>query len=150
MELYGLRTFGSVKTGFHCNCEFCGFQNPHISSKPAIYIEIHGFLWSKAYHIYPLSSIKVFQTKYQHVASFSFRWSFQGPWGFPLPQGSGFFYFDIQNFRNVTASGVNAPPLRGRRLPPPVGNPGSTTGLFSKMTHKILPFILKHKIFYEL
>ena len=36
------------------------------------------------------------------------------------------FRFDIQNFRNVTASGVNAP-LRGRC--PPTGNPGSATGV---------------------
>ena len=38
------------------------------------------------------------------------------------PEGSRFFRFDIQNFRNVAASGVGAP-LRGWR--PPTGNPGS-------------------------
>ena len=31
------------------------------------------------------------------------------------PQGSTFLHFNIQNFRNVTASGVGVPPLRGRR-----------------------------------
>ena len=36
----------------------------------------------------------------------------------PPPKGSRFFRFDIQNFRNVTASGVHAPPTRS-------GNPGS-------------------------
>ena len=40
------------------------------------------------------------------------------------PQGSRFFCLDIQNFWNVTVSGVNAP-LWGR--PPPTGNPGSDT-----------------------
>ena len=39
------------------------------------------------------------------------------------PQGSRFFRFDIQNFRNVTASGVHAPPMRS--TPPLRGNPGS-------------------------
>ena len=34
----------------------------------------------------------------------------------PPPQGSRFFHFDIQNFRNVAASGVGAP-LRGWRPP---------------------------------
>ena len=32
------------------------------------------------------------------------------------PQGSRFFRFDIQNFRNIIASGVHAP-LRGLRTP---------------------------------
>ena len=31
----------------------------------------------------------------------------------------------VQNFWNVTGLGVNAQPLRGRRPPPPTGNPGS-------------------------
>ena len=44
----------------------------------------------------------------------------------PPPYGARFFHFDIQIFRNVAASGVGAPPLRGRR--PPMGNPGSATG----------------------
>ena len=34
----------------------------------------------------------------------------------PPPQGSRFFRFDIQSFRNVTALGVIAPLLRGPRL----------------------------------
>ena len=38
------------------------------------------------------------------------------------------FRFDIQNFRNVTASGVHTPPPRGP-TPPPTGNPGSATVL---------------------
>ena len=41
------------------------------------------------------------------------------------PQGSRFFHFDTQKFRNVTASGVHAP-LRGPRSPP-AGNPRSAT-----------------------
>ena len=45
--------------------------------------------------------------------------------GSPPPRGSRFFRFDIQNFQNVTASGVHAP-LRGPH--PPTGNPGSATG----------------------
>ena len=40
------------------------------------------------------------------------------------PQGSRFFRFDIQMFRNVAASGVGAPLRAGR---PPTGNPGSAT-----------------------
>ena len=40
----------------------------------------------------------------------------------PPPQGSRFFHFDIQNFRNVTALGV---PMRS--TPPPMGTPGSAT-----------------------
>ena len=43
----------------------------------------------------------------------------------PTPQGPRFFRFHIQNFRNVTASGVYTP-LRGPA--PPTGNPGSATG----------------------
>ena len=38
------------------------------------------------------------------------------------PQGSRFFCFDIQNFRNVTASGVHVPPHAS-----PTENPGSAT-----------------------
>ena len=34
------------------------------------------------------------------------------------PKGSGFFRFYIQNFQNVTASGVQAPPPRARSTPP--------------------------------
>ena len=41
-------------------------------------------------------------------------------------KGSRFFRSDIQNFENVTASGVHTP-LRGPR--PPTGNPGSATVL---------------------
>ena len=41
----------------------------------------------------------------------------------PPPQGSRFFRFDIQNFRNVAASGVGAPPYEVGA--PPTGNPGS-------------------------
>ena len=44
------------------------------------------------------------------------------------PQGSKFFRFDIQNFQNITASGVHAPPVRGPR--PPMGNPGSATAIY--------------------
>ena len=44
----------------------------------------------------------------------------------PPPQGSRFFRFDIQNFRNVAALGVGAPPTR--LAPPPTGNPGSAAG----------------------
>ena len=40
------------------------------------------------------------------------------------PLGSRFFRFDIQNFQNVTASGVHAPP---EVHAPPTGNPGSAT-----------------------
>ena len=36
----------------------------------------------------------------------------------PSPEGSRFFRFNIQNFRNVTASGVHAPPTRST---PPYG-----------------------------
>ena len=39
------------------------------------------------------------------------------------PYGSRLFRFDIQNFRNVAASGVHAPPT---------GNPGSATAKFLK------------------
>ena len=42
------------------------------------------------------------------------------------PQGSRFFRFDIQIFRNVAALGVGAP-LRGWRSP--MGNPGSVAAL---------------------
>ena len=49
-----------------------------------------------------------------------------GSKGGRAPQGSRFFRFDIQNFRNVTASGVHAP-LRGPR--PPTGNPGMGTAV---------------------
>ena len=48
----------------------------------------------------------------------------------PPPQGSRFFCFDIQNFRNIAASGVGTP-LRGWR--PPMGNPGSATGMGIKV-----------------
>ena len=41
------------------------------------------------------------------------------------PYGSRFFHFDMQNFRNVAASGVHGP--RTRSTPPPTGNPGSAT-----------------------
>ena len=37
-----------------------------------------------------------------------------------------FLRFNIQTFRNITASGVHAPPARS--TPPPTGNPGSATG----------------------
>ena len=40
------------------------------------------------------------------------------------PQGSQFFHFDIQNFRNVTASGVHTPSYEVHA--PSTGNPGST------------------------
>ena len=43
----------------------------------------------------------------------------------PPPQGSQFFRFDIQNFRNVTASGVHTPSYEVHA--PPTGNPGSAT-----------------------
>ena len=43
------------------------------------------------------------------------------------PQGSQFFRFDIQNFRNVTASGVHTPSYEVHAPPPPTGNPGSAT-----------------------
>ena len=36
------------------------------------------------------------------------------------PYGSRFFHFDIQNFRNVTASGVHAPPPPQEILDPPL------------------------------
>ena len=36
------------------------------------------------------------------------------------PKGSRFFHFDIQNFQNITVSGVNAP-LTPTRLAPPTG-----------------------------
>ena len=42
------------------------------------------------------------------------------------PQGSRFFPFDIQNFRNVTASGVGGPCYEVN-APPHTGNPGSAT-----------------------
>ena len=41
------------------------------------------------------------------------------------PRGSRFFHFDIQNFRNVTTSGVHGPSTRS--TPPLTGNPGSAT-----------------------
>ena len=44
----------------------------------------------------------------------------------PPPQGSQFFRFDIQNFWNVTASGVHTPSYEVH-APPPTGNPGSAT-----------------------
>ena len=43
------------------------------------------------------------------------------------PYGSRFFRFDMQNFRNVAASGVHGPPYEVHA--PPTGNPGSATGL---------------------
>ena len=43
----------------------------------------------------------------------------------PPPQVSQFFRFDIQNFRNVTASGVHTPSYEVHA--PPTGNPGSAT-----------------------
>ena len=46
------------------------------------------------------------------------------------PQGSRFFRFDIQNFRNVTASGVHAPP--------PTGNPGSALNLIPLFIFKAI------------
>ena len=44
----------------------------------------------------------------------------------PPPYGSRFFRFDMQNFRNVAASGVHGPPYE-IHAPPPTGNPGSAT-----------------------
>ena len=41
------------------------------------------------------------------------------------PQGSQFFHFDTQNFRNVTALGVHTPPYEVHA--PYTGNPGSAT-----------------------
>ena len=43
--------------------------------------------------------------------------------------------FNIQNFQNVTALGVHAPPLRGPR--PPTGNSGSATGLYCLFPKKV-------------
>ena len=43
------------------------------------------------------------------------------------PYGSRFFRFDMQNFLNVAASGVHAPPYEVHA--PPTGNPGSATAL---------------------
>ena len=43
------------------------------------------------------------------------------------PYGSRFFHFDMQNFRNVAASGVHSLPYEVHA--PPTGNPGSTTAL---------------------
>ena len=45
----------------------------------------------------------------------------------PPPPGSQFFHFDIQNFQNVTASGVDTPHYEVH-APPSTGNPGSATG----------------------
>ena len=42
------------------------------------------------------------------------------------PYGSRFFRFDMQNFRNVAASGVHGLPYEVHA--PPTGNPGSATG----------------------
>ena len=53
----------------------------------------------------------------------------------PPPQGSRFFHFHIQHFRNVTTLGVSAPP-GGRR--PLTRNPGSVTGFW-----KILPRVFQ-------
>ena len=41
------------------------------------------------------------------------------------PYGSRFFRFDMQNFRNVAASGAHSPPYEVQA--PPKGNPGSAT-----------------------
>ena len=43
------------------------------------------------------------------------------------PPGSRFLRFDIQNFRNITASGVSAPSYEVDG--PPTGNPGSATAI---------------------
>ena len=45
----------------------------------------------------------------------------------PPPYGSRFFHFDMQNFRNVAASGVHGPSYEVHA--PPMGNPGSATVL---------------------
>ena len=45
------------------------------------------------------------------------------------PQGSRFFRFDIQIFRNIAASGVGAPHEVGA---PTTGNPGSATETHSE------------------
>ena len=54
-------------------------------------------------------------------------WHIGGSKGVPgaRPQGSRFFRFDIQNVRNLTASGVHAPSNEVHA--PPMGNPGSAT-----------------------
>ena len=49
----------------------------------------------------------------------------------PPPYRAKFFRFDIQNFQNVTVSGVHAP-LRGPH--PPTGNPGSATDISQRKT----------------
>ena len=53
------------------------------------------------------------------------------------PHGSRFFRFDIQHFRNVTASGVHAT-LRGS-CPPLMGNPGSATGIRGLNVREYVP-----------
>ena len=49
------------------------------------------------------------------------------------PYGSRFFHFDIQNFRNVAASGAGAP----HEVSAPMGNPGSATGVVYFMVSEV-------------
>ena len=57
-------------------------------------------------------------------------------------KGPDSFVFDIQNFRNVTVSGVYAP-LRGPR--PPTGNPGSATAFIDLKLDDRLYIISFHR-----
>ena len=85
------------------------------------------FVMSSSYHIFIMYFIggSSWRVRRTHPSS-------------PPPQGSRFFHFDIQNFWNVTASGVGAPPLRGRH--PPTGNPGSATVLKVRSLRVYVPY----------
>ena len=59
-----------------------------------------------------------------------------------VPQGSRFFCFDIQNLRNITASGVHAPPTRSTPLLRKILDPPLPRfdGYWHEMTHKTITF----------
>ena len=70
---------------------------------------------------YPFESLVLFQSIVQKVFYIG------GSRGGRPPYGSRFFCFDMQNFRNVAASGVHGSPYEVHA--PPTGNPGSATVL---------------------
>ena len=72
-------------------------------------------VWWVRVHLYPVESV---QHKIQVVTNWSLA-DLERACPVHAPQGVRFFRFDIQNFQNVTASGVHAP-LWGQ-CPPPYG-----------------------------
>ena len=53
---------------------------------------------------------------------------------------TGFFHFHIRFCQKMPTSEVNAPPT-ARHPPPPMGNPGSATGLSVRSGEKTWPYL---------